>query len=410
MNAQETESVEAFRARAARWIERDLPRWNDEHVETRDLQRLLFDHGFAGIAFPRAYGGAGLTLDHQKAFYDEATAQDRQVPTGNRVSIGMLGPTILDHGSEDAQLRFLPPLLRGDTLWVQLLSEPQGGSDMAGATTRLTRDGDTYVLQGSKMWSSGAHEADFGLCLCRSDWDAPKHRGLSMIAVPLKGVPGITIQQTRSASGLTSDFSEEFFDNVVLPVEYLIGEENDGWAVAQTLLLHERNTVGNIGYGYLGRRDRGPKRIFGGEPAMRSLAAARRRSALDSVGEAIVDTYIESVVAPLTSTRVMAGLRVGTHGGRWGSLTKLQSTVAAQASVRTALAAWGADGVIWDGEEVQYDNVGTTWLESRGGTISGGTNEIQRNIISERLLGLPRESAPGRDIPFSEVLRNARRV
>jgi len=105
MNAQETESVEAFRARAARWIERDLPRWNDEHVETRDLQRLLFDHGFAGIAFPRAYGGAGLTLDHQKAFYDEATAQDRQVPTGNRVSIGMLGPTILDHGSEDAQLR-----------------------------------------------------------------------------------------------------------------------------------------------------------------------------------------------------------------------------------------------------------------------------------------------------------------
>src|SRR5271154_5746956 len=148
MNAQETESVEAFRARAARWIERDLPRWNDEHVETRDLQRLLFDHGFAGIAFPRAYGGAGLTLDHQKAFYDEATAQDRQVPTGNRVSIGMLGPTILDHGSEDAQLRFLPPLLRGDTLWVQLLSEPQGGSDMAGATTRLTRDGDTYVLHG----------------------------------------------------------------------------------------------------------------------------------------------------------------------------------------------------------------------------------------------------------------------
>ena len=410
MSAQEAESVEAFRARAARWIEHNLPRWDDEHVDTGDLQRVMSDDGFAGIAFPRAYGGAGLTLEHQQAFFDEAAAQDRQVPTSNRVSIGMLGPTILDHGSDDAKLRFLPPLLRGETLWMQLLSEPQGGSDMAGAMTRLTRDGDTYVLHGSKMWSSGAHEADFGLCLCRSDWDVPKHQGLSMIAVPLKDVPGITIQQTRSASGLTSDFCEEFFDNVVLPAENLIGAENDGWAVAQTLLLHERNVVGNIGFGYLnGRRDRGPKRMFGGEPAMRSLAAARRRSSLDAVGATIVDTYIESVVAPLTSARVMTGLRVGPHEGQWGSLTKLQSTVAAQASVRTALAAWGADGVIWDGKEVRYDNVGTIWLESRGGTISGGTNEMQRNIIAERLLGLPREPAPDRDIPFSEALRNARR-
>jgi alkylation response protein AidB-like acyl-CoA dehydrogenase len=408
---EETESVTAFRARAQAWIEGHLPHWDDDLVDARDLQRLLFDGGFAGIAFPRPFGGCGLTLEHQKAFFDEAAAQDRQVPTGSiRVSIGMLGPTILDHGSEEAKLRFLPSLLRGDVLWMQLLSEPQGGSDMAGAMTRLSRDGDTFLLTGAKMWSSGAHEADLGLCLCRSSWDVPKHRGLSMIAVPLKGSRGISIQRTRSASGLTSDFCEEFFDNVELPVDNLIGAENDGWAVAQTLLRHERNTVGNIGYGYLiGRRDREPKRMFGGEPAARSIEAAVRRSALDAVGTMIVDAYVESVVAPLTSARVMAGLRTGTHQGQWGSLTKLQSTVGAQASVRTALAAWGAEGVIWDGEDVRYDNIGTTWIESRGGTIAGGTNEMQRNIISERLLGLPREPTSDRDVPFSEVLRNARR-
>jgi alkylation response protein AidB-like acyl-CoA dehydrogenase len=410
MSTDAPEPIAVFRARAARWMERHLPRWDDELMPTRALQNLLYDHGFAGIAFPTQYGGAGLTLEHQQAFVEETAVQDRQLPMENRVSIGMLGPTILDRGSEDTKERFLPSLLRGDSVWMQLLSEPQGGSDMAGSMTRLSRDGATFVLNGSKMWSSGALEADYGLCLCRSNWDVPKHKGLSMIAVPLKDTPGMSIQPTRSASGLVSDYCEEFFDGVILPAGNLIGGENEGWAVAQTLLMHERNTVGNIGYGRLiGRRERGPKRMFGGEPAVSSAVAAHERGRLDAVGMMIVDAYIQSVVVPLTSARVTAGLRAGTHKGQWGSLTKLQSTVAAQASVRTALAAHGADGVIWEGDEVRVDNVGTTWLESRGGTIAGGTNEMQRNIISERLLGLPKEPAPDRDLPFSEVLRNTRR-
>jgi alkylation response protein AidB-like acyl-CoA dehydrogenase len=409
---ESNETVEAFRARARSWITANLPSFHDEPADSRALQNLLFDNGFAGIAFPTEYGGAGLTLEHQKAFYDEADLQERQTGTqfDYGVSIGMLGPTILDHGSEDAKRRFLPPLLRGDERWMQLLSEPSGGSDMAGSLVRLTRDGDVYLLNGAKMWSSGAHEADYGLCLCRSDWDAPKHRGLSMIAVPLKDNPKITIQQTRSASGLLGEYCQEFFDDVPLPPENMIGTENSGWSVAQSLLFHERNTVGNIGYGYFGRKRQGRvRRGFPLEAPLPLAVTAAERGTYPAVEALVVETYIDSVVDPLTSARMMTGMRVGTHRGQWGSLSKLQSTVAAQKSVRTSLAALGAAAVMWDGDEPQTDNLGTVWLESRGGTISGGSNEMQRNIISERLLGLPREPAPDRDLPFSEVLRNLRK-
>ena len=405
------ETVREFRLRAASWIADVLPSWDDEPADSHALQQLLFEQGFAGLAFPKEYGGAGLTLEHQKAFFDEAALQDKQVPTTFSVSIGMIAPTILDHGSHEAKLRFLPPILRGDQRWIQLLSEPRGGSDMAGATTRLVRDGESYILNGAKMWSSGAYEADYGLCLCRSAWDLPKHRGLTTIAVPLKDTTGLSVKRTRAASGRLGDFCEEFFDDVTLPADYLIGAENEGWAVAQSLLFHERNAVGGIGYGYLnGRRTRGPKVKYGAVPADLIAADARERGTLAGVSTNVVDAYIESIVGPMTSARVMTGMRVGTHQGQWGSLSKLQSTVAAQASVRTALAAMGADGVIWDGEILDPDNIGVTWLESRGGTIAGGTNEMQRNIISERLLGLPREPSVDRDLPFEEVLRNIRRA
>jgi alkylation response protein AidB-like acyl-CoA dehydrogenase len=405
-----TETVEQFRERASAWIEQNLPRWDETALSSRELQNRIFDGGFAGIAFPPEYGGAGLTLEHQKAFYDAAAELDRQVPTAYMVSIGMLGPTLLDHGSHEAKLKFLPALLRGDEEWIQLLSEPRGGSDMAGAITRLTRDGDAFILSGAKMWSTGAHHADYGLCLCRTDWDAPKHRGLSMIAVPLKDTPGITIEQTRSASGQAGEFCQEFFDDVVLPAENLIGELNGGWTVAQRLLFHERNAVGNVGYGYLGlmtRRSGDAGSSMFGPPSPTALAqAAERRGVSDAVRNLAVDAYIQSIVGPLTSARIMTGMRVGTHQGQWGSLLKLQSSVGGHETIRAALAVLGAEAVMWDGDDVQLDNLGTMWLGSRGSTIAGGTSEMQRNIISERLLGLPREPSSDRDVPFNEVIRN----
>lgn len=248
MTSGRGESLAKFRSRARFWIGKNLPAMGDpSDTEDRALQNAVFDAGFAGIAYPVEYGGAGLTFEHQQAFFAEA--QGHRVPMGFGVSIGMLGPTLLDFGSEALKATHLPRILRGDELWIQLLSEPTGGSDMAGALTRLTRDGDTYVLNGSKMWSSGALYSDFGMCLARTDWEAPKHRGLSMIAVPLKGTPGLTIDAIRSVTGTPGDFCVEFFDDMTLPVENLVGAENEGWAVAQRLLFHERNAGNGLEHG-----------------------------------------------------------------------------------------------------------------------------------------------------------------
>ena len=400
---QTVESLDAFGARARAWIDANLPRSDDPvSLDDRTLQNRLFDAGFAGIAFPREYGGAGLTFEQQKVFF--AHAAGHQVPSGYGVSIGMLGATLLDHGSDELKQVHLPRILRGDERWIQLLSEPSGGSDMAGALTRLTRDGDTYVLNGSKMWSSGALHSDYGMCLARTDWDAPKHRGLSMIAVPLKGTPGLTIDAIRQVTGAPGEFCLEFFDDVALPAANLVGKENEGWAVAQTLLFHERNATAGIAHGYgvmvEGSSTRDDYRY--------QLEGARRRGlgADPVVRQHIATSYIEQTVARCAGLRVMTGMRTGALQGQWGSLLKLHLGANSPQSAKRALAAWGPDGVIWDGDETIGQTAGEQFLGSRGISIAGGSNEMQRNIVTERLMGLPREPSFDRDLPFSEVQRN----
>jgi alkylation response protein AidB-like acyl-CoA dehydrogenase len=407
------ETVADFRRRAAEWIEASLPSTDEPVVDGIELQKVIFDGGFAGIAFPAEYGGAGLTLDHHQAFFDTVAELRRQAPTGTpvRVSVTMIGPTILDMGSHEAKLRFLPRLLRGDDVWIQVLSEPQGGSDLAGAITALTpdADGDGFRLNGSKMWSSGAMGADWGLCLCRSDWTVPKHQGLTMVAVPLQDTPGLTVRRTLAVDGQPGNFCEEFFDDVAVPASHVIGDVDAGWSVAHSLLRHERNSIGGIeyGYGFLGGPDGGARtaRRFGAPTYDAIVDAARRLGSGPAVGDLLAEAYIDSVVVPLTGDRLMAGLRAGTHEGQWGSVGKLQSSKAYHEAARTALAVHGADGVIWDGDEDELEGIGTIWLGARRGTIAGGTSEIQRNIISERLLGLPREPSTDRDRPYGEVVR-----
>jgi alkylation response protein AidB-like acyl-CoA dehydrogenase len=407
MNQADAELRE-YRAAARRWIEANLePRTGvtpdildlDEDLR---LQSRLADAGYAGFAFPTEFGGAGLTLEHQIAFFEEAAGY--VTPTGFGVSIGMLAPTILDHGSHDLKARYLPAALRGEVRFIQLLSEPSGGSDMASALTGATRDGDTYVLNGAKMWSSGVPNATHGLLLARTDWDVPKHHGLSMFVVPLD-VEGMTIEDIVFADG-TVRFCQEYLDDVVIPATDIVGDEGNGWRVAQTLLLHERKaTVGTgLGFGYM-KRGAVPGEGSGRRDVLAQLMAlAERRDAASDPGvRRLIGQAVTEVVAhDFARRRIMAGQGAGELSPQWGSLLKLGRGTYSPAVAELTLAIAGQPGVIGTSAGVDGPQ-GVEWLVSRGPSIGGGTNEMQRNIVSERLLGFPREPDPSRDLPFREV-------
>ncbi|MET0629093.1 MAG: acyl-CoA dehydrogenase family protein [Acidimicrobiia bacterium] len=417
--SDELETVASFRARARAFAESTLPAAGSARArsmtmpEAKSLQAKIFDAGFAGIAVPQEYGGAGLTLEHQEAWADEVAS--RIVPTPLFVSLGMLAITLLDHGSETLKRRHIPRILRGEEVWIQLLSEPSGGSDMAGVMTRATRDGDTWVLNGAKMWSTGAGEADYGMCLARTDWDAPKHRGLSMFAVPLRD-PKVTIEAIVGIEGGPAHFFQEFIDDVALPDDHLIGDENDGWSVAHALLFHERNATAGVGHGLGlgGGRNEGGGATGSGVDDLIDFARRSGTTADAATRQLIAEAFVTHEVRQHLNDRVTVGMRTHAFKGDWGSLLKLGLALDTLRRGEVGLQLAGADGVIWndDTEATTGTTDGTTdgaagrtWLSARSISIAGGTNEMQRNIVSERLLGMPREPATDRDVPFSEVVR-----
>ncbi|HVA07100.1 MAG TPA: acyl-CoA dehydrogenase family protein [Acidimicrobiales bacterium] len=411
--ADNVDELESFRQRARSFVRNNLSAADPDHpsdlslAEAKLLQATIFDAGLAGIAVPRAYGGAGLSLAHQEVWAEEV--EGYVVPTPLFVSMGMLGITLLEHGSETLKKRHLPRILRGEEVWLQLLSEPSGGSDMAGVITRASRDGETWIVNGAKMWSTGAAEADYGMCLARTDWDAPKHRGLSMFAMPLKD-PQVTIEPIVGIDGGPAHFFQEFFDEVSLPLDHLIGVENEGWSVAHTLLFHERNATAGVGHGLgLGGGREGSGGGGADSHGVEDLVryAGLSRSLTDpAIRQLIAEAYVADRARHHANDRVTVGMRTGAFKGDWGSLLKLGLALDTLRRAEIAISVAGADGVIWGDESPGAGSVaGRAWLNARSISIAGGTNEMQRNIVSERLLGLPREPAADRDAPFSEVIR-----
>ncbi len=285
---------------------------------------------------------------------------------------------------------------------MQFLSEPSGGSDLAGLVTTATRDGDVFVLNGSKIWSSGAFRSDYALCLARTDPHVRKHQGLTMFIMKIHQ-PGIEVQRIKMVSG-ASEFCQEFFDDVSIPVEDVLGEVNDGWTVASRLLYHERDAVGGgspyVSGAVAGGAERGNQRYEYAELA-RTVGRSQDPVARQLVAEARIG---DRVFQQLTE-RVAAGIRSGALPETAGAITRLFAATNSERHFDTGFELVGASAGAWE-EDDPPSGFGTLYLTRQVNSLGGGSSEMARNIISERVLGMPREYAPDRDRPFDEVRHN----
>jgi len=411
--APPAEDVEAFRLRARRWLGDTMPRlpegmdnWrltieDEMATNARQLQRLLFDGGFAGICYPVEYGGQGLPREYQRAFTQESFGY--QMPTTFNVpTLSILAPTLLDFGTEEQKLRHIPAILRGDELWVQFLSEPSGGSDLAGLVTQATRDGDVFALNGSKIWSSGAFRADYSLCLARTDPHVPKHQGLTMFIVKIHQ-PGIEVQRIKMVNG-TAEFCQEFFDDVLIPATDVVGGVNDGWTVASRLLYHERDAVGG-GSPYTSGLGMGDAGKGGQRSDLEDLVVSTGQQGNMTARQLVAEARVNDRVQQQLIDRVTQGIRSGAMPGPAGSLSRLFAATNSERRFDIGLEIAGAGA----GASVTGDLAGMwgeSFLSRQSNSLGGGSNEMQRNIISERVLGMPREFAADRDRPFDEVRHN----
>ena len=405
--------IDGFRRDARVWIEANLeprpvtrpgrPPREETTAEgiaaARALQRLLFDAGWAGISFPAEYGGKGLTPAHERAFRKAAT--DYVTPdfgVAGTVTFGPIARSILAHASREFCERHVPRILSGEEIWCQFYSEPEAGSDLAGIRTRATRDGDHWVLSGSKIWSSGAYYADWAMCLARTDWDAPKHRGLTWFAVPTDS-EGLNIRQITQING-GAEFCEEFLDDVVVSNDDILGEVNHGWTVTQTMLVYERG-AGDSNVAAVEPRELAPDLV--------ALARKVGRSADPAARQAIARAHTNDYAQFHLGRRIAARLgALAEPDHAVAAYSKLAAGVLTPVRVRLGLEVGGTEALTWVRGDADGRQPAVNYLNGRTISIAAGTNEMQRNGIGERVLGLPREPSFDSAKPFNEVLRGAR--
>jgi alkylation response protein AidB-like acyl-CoA dehydrogenase len=416
--ASPDETIEQYRSRTRRWLETNLERRPtggpavgpgllraekslEEIATERVLQRKLFEAGYAGITWPTEYGGQGLPAVYERAFRE--AARPFVLPdlgTVGGATMAVCAPTMLAHASAPFLRRHIPRILAGDEIVAQFFSDPDAGSDLAGVRTQAVRDGDRWILNGSKIWSSGAYYADVGMCLARTDWDVPKHRGLTWFLVPTNA-PGVKIERIRQING-NSEFCQEYFTDVELSDEDVIGTVNEGWSVTQTMLLYER------GSGAM--QSQGARR--GGTGIARDVLA------LASAVDGLQDPEVRDLVARIhvdDLARAALGRRLALRMAsepenaiNIASYAKLASGMLDPVRADLAMQIGGVASIAWDSESDPVALAAVALLNSRFLSIAGGTNEMQRNSIGERVLRLPREPSFDNDKPFRDVVKNAR--
>ncbi len=408
MNFDDNPEEAAFRQEARAWLEVNTTQLREGEAgqgfeadgedtigAAQAWQAKKADAGWACITWPKEYGGREAT-SIQSVIWGQEEARSNVPPNVFSIGLGMAGPTLMAHGTDEQKARWLPKMLRGEQIWCQLFSEPAAGSDLAGLRTRAERDGDEWVVNGQKIWTSGAHYSKWGILVTRTDPNVPKHAGLTYFVIDMES-PGIEVRPIKQITG-GANFSEVFFTDVRIPDTNRISEAGNGWAVAITTLMNERTSIGGGGGG--GGRIRDLIELA------RNSTDASGRPALESaaVREKIADFYVRTKGLQYTSYRTLTALSRGQTPGPEGSIGKLVSAKMGQEMASLALELQGAAGAILD-EDVAAQQAGwqQAYLWAPGMRIAGGTDEVMRNIIAERVLRLPPEPRVDKEVAFREV-------
>ena len=402
MDFDDSPEEAVYRAEVRAWLkenatERDPGQLNTAHSffdfddvfvkEGRAWQRRLFDGGWAGITWPKEFGGRGGSVVENLIFRQEESRFD--VPFGLfAVGIGMAGPTIIAHGTDEQRSRYLRAMLKGEEIWCQLFSEPGAGSDLASLATRAELDGDEWVVNGQKVWSSGAHHSDWGILLARTDPDQPKHRGITFFLMDM-GTPGVEVRPLRQMTG-GATFNEVFFSDVRIPAGNVVGPVNGGWGVTMTTLANERTITGSGGLDNFTQL-LGLARRFGGtsDPRFRQRLADcySRLEILRFLGFRIQTALSQGRTAPVSSVIKLF------YAQLTNDLTRLTIDLQGPAGILSGEA--GTAAAHWQQHFLNAPSV----------RIAAGSDEVQRNVIGERVLGLPGEPRTDKDVAFRDLVR-----
>ncbi len=388
---------------------------DEVHPETTasiPFRQKQYEHGLAWVHFPEGHGGLGLSPKMNMVVFDEISKHSKVVhhdPPASIIGIGMGAPVVLTYGTEEMKKTLLPKIFSGEEVWCQLFSEPGAGSDVAGLSSLAVREGDDWVVNGQKVWTTVAHLARWGMLLTRTNPDAPKHDGLSYFVLDMQA-PGVEVRPLYQITG-EAEFNEVFLNDVRIPHDRMLGKEGQGWRVAITTLMNERVAIGGGG----------SKKKGGGATAqLLKLWQGRKQGATTPAQEAmlrdrVTRAYIDNELLRLTSQRARASQKAGNPGPE-GSVSKLAQAEINKRMWETAIDVMGADGLSFEAGYELRQSAGMPdsveglakyqFLRSRANSIEGGTSEIMRNILGERVLGLPGEPRVDKDVPWKDVPRS----
>jgi len=409
MNFDDTPQEAAFRAEARKWIDANAPKELEEELSKASLGRIRLerqdiievakvwqkkksDGGWVCLHWPREYGGRGAS-PIEKVIWQQEEGIYYKLTHPFQIGEGMCGPTLMAFGSEEDKRRYLPRIASGEEIWCQLFSEPAGGSDVAGLRTRAEKNGDNWIINGQKIWTSGAHYSDYGLLITRTDPNVPKHKGLTMFFLDMKS-KGVEVRPIKQANAM-QEFNEVYFTDVVIPDSQRLGAVGDGWNVSLTTLMNERVTIGS-------RLATGFPEIF----EFCSNLMTENGLAIDdrATRSKLADWAVKASGLKYTSYRAVSALSKGERPGPENSIGKLVAGSLLQDIATYAVDLEGAAGVLTGADNEQAHGQFQQMLLTAPSTrVAGGTDEILRNIIAERVLGLPGDIRVDKDVPFNKI-------